>query len=456
MKRLFFFAMVCAACLFTHVETNAQAHFTGKIKEHKDAVFMIIQLPKEGRQDDTIHVAADGSFDITVNVVEPGTAYVFCEEPKASAMIFIEDKMQADMQISFAQKEQYGEKANYLDINYTGDNKDCFEFMKTDDMMGNYDKWPWDKLATVDFNTYRKEVVKDYENRLGELYQVKSENFRKMTGNQLERGHFSDLCRFGWAKVRNKQEQDPDFERWMLSFDHNDTANMEKIGNYWRWYMESNMPPRKERTASSFYDCLKKAFTNQDIINMFAADWASQQMKDAPADMDEQLAAFKAVSTNAKDIAEVEKLYNHYSKLKVGAPAADFTMQDRKGKTYSLKDLRGKAVYIDCWATWCGPCVYETPYMAKLYEHYKKDKRIQLVSISLDDNRKKWEKSLDQEKPGWLQFICADNFKSDLCRNYDIDGIPRFLMFDKKGNIISLNAPRPSDERIIEWIDSNL
>ena len=81
---------------------------------------------------------------------------------------------------------------------------------------------------------------------------------------------------------------------------------------------------------------------------------------------------------------------------------------------------------------------------------------MELISISLDDSNSKWQKKIAADKPGWRQFIVKGNFKSLLCQNYDIDAIPRFLMFDKKGNIISLDAPRPSDERIIEWIDGNL
>lgn len=438
---------------FSLIASFAQkAHFTGKITGLKGSM-TIIQVTDNGKEELPVDIAADGSFSADVDAARFGLAYLVTEEPKASTVLIVEPGMKADLQVSFGKKMSFGEETDCLNVVYNGDNKDAFEFENDYDMFVIMEKWGWDKLAQTLFADYRKAINDDIEADLVKLYQVKNANYRKMKGQQLEAERYSNLCRWAWG---NRGKKDADFERWILSFDHNDTANMEKIGNYWRWYMESNMPPRKERTASSFYDCLKKAFTNQDIINMFAADWASQQMKDAPADMDEQLAAFKAVSTNAKDIAEVERLYNHYSKLKVGAPAANFTMQDRKGKTYSLKDLRGKAVYIDCWATWCGPCVAETPHMAKLYEHYKKDKRIQLVSISLDNNRKKWEKSLDQEKPGWLQFICADNFKSDLCKNYDIDGIPRFLMFDKKGRIVSLNAPRPSHEKIIEWIDSQL
>ena len=149
--------------------------------------------------------------------------------------------MEADLKVSFTQKEQYGEMLNELVLDYTGDNKDCYEFNMRSNLLQNYEKWPWDKLSAIDFITYRNDVERDFEDKLGQLYQVKSENYRRIMGAQLEDEHFSNLCRFGWAK---RNQTDKDFERWILSFDHNDTKNMDKIGNYWRWYLESNFPPR--------------------------------------------------------------------------------------------------------------------------------------------------------------------------------------------------------------------
>ena len=98
----------------------------------------------------------------------------------------------------------------------------------------------------------------------------------------------------------------------------------------------------------------------------------------------------------------------------------------------------------------------EIPYMEKLVKHYAKNKKIEFLSISLDENQKKWKKKLTEDKPEWKQFICPDNFQSTLCQEYDIDGIPRFLFFDKKGKIISLGAPRPSSSKIIEYIDQHI
>lgn len=131
-------------------------------------------------------------------------------------------------------------------------------------------------------------------------------------------------------------------------------------------------------------------------------------------------------------------------------------MYDRDGNAVKLSDLRGKMVYVDVWATWCGPCVGEIPFMEELYERYKDDDRIVLVSISVDDKADAWKKKLDEDNPGWPQYIVDGGLKSQLIADYQILGVPRFMLFDAQGNIVTLNAPRPSNEDIIKFLDEQL
>lgn len=441
------------ALLVTLPMIAQNVHITGKINNYQGGAVTVLRVTDQDKQEDAVTVDADHRFDIQLTVGEPTRAYLSFEDPHTALEMFIEPGMTSDMQISFVEKTDEGQKVLVPEVVFTGDNADAYKFLQGMDFMAMYKDWSWKRLSETPFRDYRMQVDQTYEELFARLYTVKSEAFRKMTTLQLQGMYYSEMCRWAWAEHKEKDE---DFSRWILSFDHNDITNGGKIGNYWRWYSQENMPPRGERTAASFYDCLKRAFTNQEIINEFADDHIQQLLKDAPEDMDEQMAAYKATSTNPEGHAEADKLYAHYSKLKKGAPAADFDFYDKAGKKYTLKNFRGKALYIDCWATWCGPCVMEIPHMEKLYAHYKNNKKVELISISLDDSKQKWEKKVAADKPGWKQFIVKGNFKSLLCQNYDIDAIPRFLMFDKKGNIISLDAPRPSDEHIIEWIDNNL
>lgn len=131
-------------------------------------------------------------------------------------------------------------------------------------------------------------------------------------------------------------------------------------------------------------------------------------------------------------------------------------MQDINGNKIKFSELKGKAVYFDMWATWCGPCKQEIPYMAKLAKHYQGSDKIQIISVSLDENINSWKKMITKDHPDWPQYIIPENFNSELCKQYSINGIPRFMMFDKDGKVISIDAPRPSSPDIISWIDGNL
>ncbi|MEL6657956.1 MAG: TlpA disulfide reductase family protein [Bacteroidota bacterium] len=135
--------------------------------------------------------------------------------------------------------------------------------------------------------------------------------------------------------------------------------------------------------------------------------------------------------------------------LKPGEPAPDFLVQDREGKEIRLADLAGQRVYVDVWATWCGPCIREIPSL-KALEAELHDAGIQFVSISIDaeKDREKWLNFIEERELGGLQLMADGAWKSDVAQSYNINGIPRFFLIDEAGKIIDANAPRPSDPTV--------
>tara|TARA_B100000809_G_scaffold49621_1_gene44605 strand:- start:26835 stop:27851 length:1017 start_codon:yes stop_codon:yes gene_type:complete len=118
--------------------------------------------------------------------------------------------------------------------------------------------------------------------------------------------------------------------------------------------------------------------------------------------------------------------------------------ENYKGGSNSLDDYKGKYVYIDVWATWCGPCKQQIPFLQTLEEKYH-GKNIEFISISIDQPglKDKWKQMIADKNMGGVQLFA--NGDQSFASAYQISGIPRFILIDPQGNIVEANAPRPSD-----------
>lgn len=130
-----------------------------------------------------------------------------------------------------------------------------------------------------------------------------------------------------------------------------------------------------------------------------------------------------------------------------GKEAADFTYPDKDGKMVSLSDFKGKVVVVDVWATWCGPCRKEVPYLVEL-EKEMEGKDLVFIGVSVDEkkNYQKWLDVLDKEGLNGIQLF-ADGW-SQITKDYKIEGIPRFMVFDREGKVVTIDAPRPSNPEL--------
>ncbi|MDN3644141.1 TlpA disulfide reductase family protein [Lutimonas halocynthiae] len=150
-----------------------------------------------------------------------------------------------------------------------------------------------------------------------------------------------------------------------------------------------------------------------------------------------------------------ENEHANYVGLNVGDPSPKFNYPDQNGNNVSLDDLKGKYVYVDVWATWCGPCKKEIPFLKEMDEAYK-GKNIAFVSLSIDkmEHKDKWLKMIKDEDLGGIQILADQDWNSEFVTAYNIKGIPRFILIDKEGNIVNSNAPRPSDPNLKEVLST--
>ena len=137
--------------------------------------------------------------------------------------------------------------------------------------------------------------------------------------------------------------------------------------------------------------------------------------------------------------------------------AAPTMLQARDGQQIAWDDLlrqfTGKVVYVDIWASWCGPCRQQTPSYKTLKEQFGKDSVV-FLSISIDDEAQDWKGALDQMGLGDdpYTYLLLDGRHSSLNSLLHIKGVPRYVLLDKTGKIVDKDAPFPPDARITESI----
>ena len=169
--------------------------------------------------------------------------------------------------------------------------------------------------------------------------------------------------------------------------------------------------------------------------------------------VDEFLPIYDRMVGNEKLKNEFHKSYSQYVSLEPGKKAPAFSLLDINGKQVSLSDYLGNYVYIDVWATWCGPCCRELPKFHELKNQFK-DKAIQFISISIDTDENAWRNKIENDKLDGIQLRVTnkDSFRLD----YKISWIPRFLLIDREGKVLDANMTRPSDTKTIEKLTALL
>jgi thiol-disulfide isomerase/thioredoxin len=132
--------------------------------------------------------------------------------------------------------------------------------------------------------------------------------------------------------------------------------------------------------------------------------------------------------------------------------APNFDYENHAGGKTTLESLKGKYVYIDLWATWCGPCRAEIPFLKEL-EKGLHGKNIAFVSISTDSEKdhEKWRTFVKEKELTGIQLY-ADRANMDFIKAFNVNSIPRFILIDPTGTVVDADAARPSDPKLKEQL----
>lgn len=201
------------------------------------------------------------------------------------------------------------------------------------------------------------------------------------------------------------------------------------------------------------------AITTEDELNKFIEDQKNKDFKTLEEDgFEKKFVSLEkiAVVNNLMGIKQMFKAEKAKAKMN-GVAAPDFEYVSIDDKKVKLSDFKGKYVYIDVWATWCGPCRAEIPHLKKLEEHFH-GKNIEFVSISVDYDKdfEKWKKFVKEKQLGGTQLYADKNWESTFIQSFGINSIPRFILIDPSGNVVSSDESRPSEVKLQEKLDGLL
>ena len=115
--------------------------------------------------------------------------------------------------------------------------------------------------------------------------------------------------------------------------------------------------------------------------------------------------------------------------VRVGELAPDFQLQNLDGQATSLSYIRGRPVMLNFWATWCGPCRHEMPYLQQIHEEWS---GIVLLTINIGESPARVREFLQTNN---LSMPVLLDTTSDVAQKYDITGIPTTFFIDKDGII---------------------
>ena len=158
------------------------------------------------------------------------------------------------------------------------------------------------------------------------------------------------------------------------------------------------------------------------------------------------------IEANVADCKLKDKVlaqYGMFATIMQGKQAPDVTFKDAEGKRYSIGDFKGKIIVMDVWATWCSSCLKNMPKFMELIKEFENRDDVVLFTVSTDSDelREKWLAAIEKHNMGSMLNLTPDRSATEQFEEkYFVSAVPRYIVIDKQGNIVSTFAPKPGEE----------
>ncbi len=228
-------------------------------------------------------------------------------------------------------------------------------------------------------------------------------------------------------------------------------------------YLSTKIPVQQLETSEQYISAMKTAIAEHiaDTVwrRRFHCDFAigliemTGTVENPVSHLEDYISTTPPDSLVSRARQSYDKVVAAYGRTYPGNPAPDFTFCDTSGKTLSLKSLRGKTLFIDIWGTWCVPCIEEMPFIEKLHLKYAQRSDVHIMSIACDKKAERWKNFLAKHPTPWHQYLVTPEGAQVLTDVYHVMGIPRFIIIDKNGNIVTSESMRPSEDAFAAYFE---
>jgi len=223
------------------------------------------------------------------------------------------------------------------------------------------------------------------------------------------------------------------------------------LNKYLRHYLDQHID-EDEMQATGYermrFDTARSLFTGrtQDLI---MADVVISALSFGDFAVAEELYEEYAGFAEGWPLAAAKGEYEAVAALAPGMPAPGFTLTDIDGEEVSLDDFLGKVVYLDFWASWCGPCMQQVPHAKQLKNRLQDQDDLVFLYISVDTDKDAWRRTVDERGIAGVHLNVA-GFGHEVPGSYNLKGVPTFYLIGRDGRIVDNRPPRPSHDNIDE------